>query len=155
MKIESIAWCIYFSLLAIVVGAFIFSAADSKPTHHVYDNPGGSVFQHMSEYRQLADEGYKLEIHGVCASACTLFIEMFEPEDVCANDDVIFGFHGVSSMFGYNHTMTEFIFPMVYPEELIEILFDEGFTYETGVDAKQHPGGMIWLSPEEINIQSC
>lgn len=56
------------------------------------DNMGGNAYAFWTSYRRMAENGTRLRIEGVCASACTLALA-FDGLRVCAAKGAVLGFH--------------------------------------------------------------
>lgn len=130
------------------VGLIINNKPEIAPAV-VYSSPGGSIFEFIDSYNKMGQTGQKLEIRGVCASACTFFLGLVPKENVCYSDRAYLGFHGVYSggLFSpptFNQPMTEWTYNYVYPQEVIEKLNTLGWSMEHDVDTTKYPTGMIW-----------
>jgi hypothetical protein len=159
----------FFDWLLVIVAAVAFStivyAATPKApepfstnvTVVEYGSEGGEIFSHMRKYNQLNDEGMYLKIDGVCASACTYFLNLVDPDHVCATDKARFGFHGIyGGMMGtFEKNYVQFVHPLVYPQYILDWLKDKGFDGTTDVDREQYPMGLIWATREEVKVNVC
>ena len=129
-------------------------------TEYVYANPGGEIFSFIEKYGTMASDGKYLKIDGLCASACTYFLNALPRDRVCATPRSSFGFHGVYLSLGglgriFDKTMTQLIMPIVYPEFVLNILKERGFDGSEDIDETKYPTGFIWLTPKELNIKEC
>ena len=62
---------------------------DSPPVVITAD-PGGTLIDYMARRKQYLDDGRRIEIRGVCESACTVLIGL---PDVCVTRNASLGFH--------------------------------------------------------------
>lgn len=130
-------------------------------TETVYGDPGGDIFTFMSHYQQMKDSHEKLRVDGVCASACTYFLNILPQDSVCATDQAWFGFHGVYSGFGgFNEPFTQWSQAIAYPQFVRDLLKNEyGFDGTADVDTAKYPTGVIWITGDkiqtELHIKKC
>lgn len=115
----------------------------------IYSSPGGSVFEFIGEYNRIRTEGQKVELRGVCASACTFFLGMLPKEQVCYDKKVYLGFHGVyrggfMTAPTFDPAMTKWTYEYVYTPEVIKELNKLGWSIEYDVDYTKNPTGLIW-----------
>lgn len=64
------------------------------PVKVVHADPGGPLEQRHSEVRALQASGDRVELRGICNSACTMYLGL---DNVCIDRGASFGFHGPSS----------------------------------------------------------
>lgn len=136
---------------------------EEKPAVQVFSNPGGSIFEFINTYGQLRESGTKVEIRGVCASACTFFLGLLPKEQVCYDDRAYLGFHGVY-MGGFltapifDQPMTQWTYNYVYTPEVVNKLKTIGWSMEHDVDRNIHPTGLIWQKGDflkDLGYQKC
>lgn len=145
------------------VGGFFGTPMVKSEPVVVYSSPGGAIFEFIGYYNKVANEKSKLEIRGVCASACTFFLGLVPKERVCYDDKAYLGFHGVYSggFFSppvFNKVMTEWTYDYVYTPEVIKKLNELGWSIEHDVDQEAHPTGLIWTKGEflkDLGYQKC
>lgn len=134
----------------------------SKPVV-VTSDPGGAIFDFIGKYNQMKIDGTKLEIRGVCASACTFFLGLLPKEQVCYDDRAYLGFHGVYSggfmvQPTFNQPMTEWTYSYVYTPEVISRLNKLGWSVEHDVDHEKNPTGLIWQHSDfmrDLGYKKC
>jgi hypothetical protein len=63
------------------------------PVQKIYDDPGGTLGDHLDLYRFFASRNTKYEVLGSCASACTLVLSVIEKSNVCVGPKASFRFH--------------------------------------------------------------
>ena len=143
-------------VISIAIIVSFLNPVDNRPVNHIYGNPGGNVWEFMADYQEMRVNNERLAVHGLCASACTYFLNIVPKENVCADDSARFGFHGVyAGILGFNAGLTKFYHSIVYPEHVNELLAERGFDGTRDVDIGEHPSGLIWLTAEELDIQPC
>jgi hypothetical protein len=64
--------------------------------YRIYNDPGGIITHHENKYRMMNRTGRKIEIHGYCASACTLLLAYIPRRNVCVGPKALLGFHQAS-----------------------------------------------------------
>ncbi len=88
--------------LAVLIGAFVNTTEARARTGQevvkiVMRDPGGSLSVRQKEIRSLRRSGRRVELRGMCFSACTMYLAL---ENVCVSRDAVFGFHGPRGLFG-------------------------------------------------------
>jgi hypothetical protein len=122
------------SVLA-VAGALLTAALApaSAQTVKISEDRGGVIVDFVKSYSNLRDSGGSLVIDGDCMSACTLFIGIVRPENVCATDRAALGFHSATAYKGGDRSKpyhaAEFSALMwnLYPQKLREKLTQLGW----------------------------
>jgi hypothetical protein len=61
-------------------------------------DPGGVIVDFVKKYSDMRDAGTKVVISGMCVSACTLFLGVVRPENVCVMPEAYLGFHSASTI---------------------------------------------------------
>jgi hypothetical protein len=80
--------------------AVLLLSACSPPIANPYvvlKDPGGNLIDRLGQIHVMREEGVEVKIHGVCASACTLYLDM---PGVCVSPGALLGFHGAQSDVG-------------------------------------------------------
>ena len=68
------------------------AVADSPIAAFVWNDSGGRVLAYRIRAMKLRQEGTRLEFHGACASACTLYLAL-PSRQLCITRNVSFRFH--------------------------------------------------------------
>ena len=68
------------------------SDADADPLHIRRDH-GGEVEKYKVKYREIADNGDRVIIDGICNSACTLVLGIVPKNKICVTPRASLGFH--------------------------------------------------------------
>jgi hypothetical protein len=55
---------------------------------------GGQIGDYLQKYRALRQSGERVEIDGVCASACTMLLGTIPQDRICVTSRAILEFHG-------------------------------------------------------------
>lgn len=103
-----------FSLIALLLSAC--SPQIANP-HVVLQDPGGNVIDRLAQMHTMREEGVGVRIEGICASACTLYLDL--PE-VCVSPGALLGFHGAQSDVGGLAEAVNLAMAESYPGELRE-----------------------------------
>lgn len=144
---------------AVLLPLFLLGCTQTQETNRVYSDYGGPIIEYMNSYQEMAANNERLEIYGICASACTYFLGLMPLENVCAHEKAILGFHGVYNMTPmgdvFNSTATQFIHEWVYPPEVRLTLAILGFDGTEDVDRNLHPSGTIWTHPSVMGVREC
>lgn len=151
-----------------IVGGGVGSGVIPNPIQkeepfRVYSNPGGEIFSFMDAWHQFRVSERKVEIRGVCASACTFFLGMLPKSQVCYDEWALLGFHGVySGGFmappKFNQVMTEWTYNYVYSDEVIKKLNELGWSVYYDINPEENPTGLIWQGPDfmkELGYEVC
>lgn len=143
-------------LIGIVGGslASIVSPVETDTVKIIDYHPGGAVHEYYTEYAGWARDDVKVIFNGPCISACTLVLGFIPPADMCATDLAHFEFHEVTARGFYDKPATEWFYDFI-PHHIKDLLNDKGWDMETGVNGTDFPGGMIYLTPAEVGVQSC
>lgn len=81
-------------LSGIVLSLTVLSttAIASVKTVYIYQDHGGYVVEFLTKKRYYESNGYEVEFHGPCESACTMYLGL--PKDkLCVGPNAKFGFH--------------------------------------------------------------
>ncbi|MBB3995694.1 hypothetical protein GGR95_003358 [Sulfitobacter undariae] len=88
------------TLFAVIITLFAGPAlAQVRATNRliIKHDYGGSIGQRQHELRSLRRERKRVEIHGTCNSACTMYLGL---PTVCVSPSASFGFHGPKGVNG-------------------------------------------------------
>jgi hypothetical protein len=62
----------------------------------ITEDNGGIIVNYIRKYSDMRDSGEKVVVDGACISSCTLLLGLLRPENICATDKAVFGFHSAS-----------------------------------------------------------
>ena len=62
-------------------------------TVRIYDDPGGQIGPYLDKYRALRESGERVEIDGLCASACTTLLGSIPADRICVTPRAVLEFH--------------------------------------------------------------
>lgn len=82
------------ALAGALVGVADHAAAQGRETIVVHRDPGGYLGERGRRIRQLHNTGQRVELRGICYSACTMYLGL---PNTCVAPSASFGFHGPSS----------------------------------------------------------
>lgn len=149
------------ALLAAAAVAAAMSVGACASTHKnivIKDDVGGIINQFVKKYVDMRSTGERLVIDGVCASSCTLFLGILDPERYCATHRASLGFHSASTPVGDGKWLhapeyTELMWSL-YPENVRKQLRLRG--WDGGAANNSHPE-MIWIRGQKLSavIQPC
>ena len=57
------------------------------------DDPGGQIGPYLDKYRALRQSGERVEIDGLCASACTMLLGSIPSDRICVTPRAVLEFH--------------------------------------------------------------
>lgn len=92
-----------------------FMEMPDLPSKNLTVDPGGSVTERMRTVELLRSANAKVEIEGLCISACTMLLSL---ENACVKPYTLFGFHSASQGFGEISPFGNAIISMFYPEKI-------------------------------------
>src|SRR4051794_35775205 len=64
----------------------------------ISEDPGGVIVDFVKKYSDMRDYDTHVVISGECVSACTLFLGVLRPENVCVMPEAYLGFHSASTI---------------------------------------------------------
>lgn len=85
--------CLALAMLAITVAIPRQLAAQGANVIVVQSDRGGYIGQRNAEIRTLRASGTRVELQGLCLSACTMYLSL---PNACVSPSAVFGFHGPS-----------------------------------------------------------
>src|SRR6476661_8719313 len=80
------------ALILVLVSLCAAQSAHAEPFHIRRDH-GGEVEKYKTKYRQIAENGDRVIIDGICNSACTLVLGIVPKNKVCVTPRASLGFH--------------------------------------------------------------
>jgi hypothetical protein len=86
-----------------VLAAAMLIAMGTLPagaTVRISDDHGGQLGSYLDKYRALAQSGERVEIDGVCASACTMLLGLIPPDRICVTPRAVLEFHSAWDIAG-------------------------------------------------------
>ena len=69
------------------------AAAPAGSAMRIYDDPGGQIGPYLDKYQALRRSGERVEIDGLCASACTMLLGSIPPDRICVTPRAVLEFH--------------------------------------------------------------
>lgn len=79
------------TVLAAVLATLTLNAADAV---RIQGDNGGQIGSYLQRFRVLRASGDRVEIDGVCASACTMLLGTIPRERICVTPRAVLEFHG-------------------------------------------------------------
>jgi len=67
--------------------------ASAKATVRISDDNGGQIGKYLDRFHALRERGDKVEIDGVCASACTMLLGVIPRGRICVTPRAVLAFH--------------------------------------------------------------
>lgn len=67
--------------------------ASAAATVRIHDDRGGQIGAYLAKYRALRQSGERVEIDGLCASACTLLLGSIPQNRICVTPRAVLQFH--------------------------------------------------------------
>lgn len=83
MKAQALAAAMLLTIAAVPAGAAV----------RIYDDPGGQIGPYLDKYQALRQSGERVEIDGLCASACTMLLGSIPPDRICVTPRAVLEFH--------------------------------------------------------------
>ena len=69
------------------------TAVPARSTVRIYDDPGGQIGPYLDKYQALRQSGERVQIDGLCASACTMLLGSIPSDRICVTPRAVFEFH--------------------------------------------------------------
>jgi hypothetical protein len=66
----------------------------------ISDDHGGQLGPYLDKYRALAQSGERVEIDGICASACTMLLGLVPADRICVTPRAVLEFHSAWDIAG-------------------------------------------------------
>ncbi|HZR60050.1 MAG TPA: hypothetical protein VFA80_03705 [Xanthobacteraceae bacterium] len=83
MKVRALAALMLLTIATVPAGSAV----------RIYDDPGGQIGPYLDKYRALRQSGERVEIDGMCASACTMLLGSIPPARICVTPRAVLEFH--------------------------------------------------------------
>jgi hypothetical protein len=80
--------------LPFVLLLLILGSTPALSTVRVSDDLGGQIGEYLEKFKAIRASGERVEINGICASACTLLLGTIPRNRICVTPQAIFEFHG-------------------------------------------------------------
>jgi hypothetical protein len=78
-----------------VLTAFLaMGALEASAAVRIQGDNGGQIGDYLQRYRALRQSGERVEIDGVCASACTMLLGTIPQDRICVTPRAVLEFHG-------------------------------------------------------------
>jgi hypothetical protein len=81
------------ALAALAALFLITGMAASSATVRIRDDSGGQIGEYLAKFRALRLSGERVEIDGVCASACTMLLGTIPRNRICVTPQAVLEFH--------------------------------------------------------------
>jgi hypothetical protein len=65
----------------------------ASSTVRIYDDPGGQIGPYLDKFQALRQSGQRVEIDGLCASACTMLLGSIPAGRICVTPRAVLEFH--------------------------------------------------------------
>ena len=75
------------------VAALASGSANAEKVYHIRNAPGGNVREHYAKFVRVAAEYDRVEISGMCKSACTMVLGIVPLDRICITSGAYFMFH--------------------------------------------------------------
>jgi hypothetical protein len=78
------------------LAAAVLLTVGSVPAAHavrIHDDRGGQIGAYLAKYRALRQSGERVEINGLCASACTMVLGEIPRDRICVTPRAVLAFH--------------------------------------------------------------
>jgi hypothetical protein len=75
-------------------------AVPASSAVRISDDHGGQLGPYLDKYRALRQSGERVEIDGVCASACTMLLGLIPPDRICVTPRAVLEFHSAWDING-------------------------------------------------------
>jgi hypothetical protein len=79
--------------IAVLLLLVTATGAPAAPTVRIFDDPGGQIGVYLAKYHALRVAGERVEIDGLCASACTLVVGILPRSRICVTERAVLEFH--------------------------------------------------------------
>ena len=71
----------------------MMSFAPASATLHIADDRGGQIGNYLARYEALRKSGERIEVDGLCASACTMLFGIIPANHICVTSQAVLEFH--------------------------------------------------------------
>jgi hypothetical protein len=69
------------------------SIASASAAVRIYDDSGGQIGDYLTRFKALRSSGERVEIDGLCASACTMLLGTIPRDRICVTPRAVLEFH--------------------------------------------------------------
>lgn len=83
MKARALAAAMLLTITAVPAGS----------ATRIYDDRGGQIGPYLDKYRALRQSGERVELDGLCASACTMLLGSIPRDRICVTPHAVLEFH--------------------------------------------------------------
>jgi hypothetical protein len=83
MKAPALAAALLLTLITVPAGSAV----------RIVDDPGGQIGPYLDKYQALRQSGERVEIDGLCASACTMLLGSIPSDRICVTPRAVLEFH--------------------------------------------------------------
>lgn len=80
--------------VTVVTAVLTMSAINASAGVRISDDNGGQIGDYLQRFRVLRQSGERVEIDGVCASACTMLLGTIPASRICVTPRAVLEFHG-------------------------------------------------------------
>jgi hypothetical protein len=81
---------LWFCIIALLA---LTSFANAEKVYYIRHSPGGKISEHYFKYQRVASQYDRVEITGMCKSACTMVLGIVPLERICITPSGYFMFH--------------------------------------------------------------
>lgn len=78
----------------VVIAVLTMSVLNASAGVRISDDNGGQIGDYLQRFRVLRQSGERVEIDGVCASACTMLLGTIPANRICVTPRAVLEFHG-------------------------------------------------------------
>jgi hypothetical protein len=71
----------------------MMSLAPASAALRIADDRGGQIGNYLARYQALKKSGERIEIDGICASACTMLLGIIPANRICVTSQAVLEFH--------------------------------------------------------------
>lgn len=93
MPIQPNAWPTLLQRALAVAMLLAIATVPAGATVRIYDDPGGQIGPYLDKYQALRQSGERVEIDGLCASACTMLLGSIPASRICVTPRAVLEFH--------------------------------------------------------------
>jgi len=101
------------------------ASADTHTVAIVWNDAGGTVLSYRLRTMKWSQRGTRLELHGPCASACTLYLAL-PSKQLCITTGASFRFHGPYGSRGNGNAVTANYMMKWYPAWVRSWILENG-----------------------------
>ena len=79
--------------LVVAAALLMTSLASASATSRIADDYGGQIGPYLAKFEALKNSGERVEIDGLCASACTMLFGIIPHNRICVTSQAVLEFH--------------------------------------------------------------